>query len=247
MMKRPALAMRLREQFRTRNRPHGLRRYWREYRGALAFLLLIAVFRSAWADWDYVPTGSMNPTILEGDRILVDKHVYGLRVPFTLDHLTRGESPRRGDIVTLVSPADGTLLVKRVVAVPGDAVALDHERLIINGIAARYRAGGANELRGLLTATREQDPEAFEEYGVLPAHDILLLPHRSALSTFGPVIVPPGKYFVLGDNRDNSADSRYIGFVSRRNIVGRATRILVSLDPDDYDLPRGGRLLKPLR
>ena len=83
--------------------------------GALAFIILMLGFRSAWADWVYVPTGSMNPTIIEGDRLLVDKHVYGLRIPFTLIRLTRGEDPRRGDIVTFDSPADGKLLVKRVI------------------------------------------------------------------------------------------------------------------------------------
>src|SRR5215467_4756731 len=72
-----------------------LARLWREYRGMVLFLLLMLGFRSAWADWVTVPTGSMNPTILEGDRLLVDKHVFGLRIPFTRVHLTAGESPAR--------------------------------------------------------------------------------------------------------------------------------------------------------
>ena len=75
----------------------GLAHHSREYRSLLLFLILMCGFRSAWADWVYVPTGSMNPTILEGDRLLVDKHVYGLRVPFSLVHLTAGEDPARGD------------------------------------------------------------------------------------------------------------------------------------------------------
>ncbi len=222
------------------------RRYWRDYRGLAAFVLLMLGFRSAWADWVYVPTGSMNPTILEGDRLLVDKHVYGLRVPFTLLHLTWGEDPARGDIVVLDSPLDGTLLVKRVVAVPGDVVALDDERLIVNGTAARYTAGDPRELESLLERTRAQHPIALRESGAGAAHDILLLPGSSAPSTFGPVVVPKGMYFVLGDNRDNSADSRYIGLVPRRNIVGRATLIVASLNPDRYFVPRSARLLKPL-
>lgn len=221
--------------------------FWREYRAALAFLLLFAGFRSAWADWVYVPTGSMNPTVLEGDRLLIDKHVYGVRIPFTLVHLTRGENPRRGDIVTLDSPADGTVLLKRVVAVPGDVVALDHDRLIVNGVAAEYEPGDSTELHELLASTRRAEPEVRRESGLGPAHDILLLPGRSAPSTYGPLVVSQGMYFVLGDNRDNSADSRYIGFVPRRAIVGRATRVLFSLDPDRHDLPRGERLLVPLR
>lgn len=230
----------------TAGRQDLLARRWREYRGLLLFLLLMCSFRSAWADWVYVPTGSMNPTILEGDRLLIDKHVYGLRVPFSLLHLTPGANPNRGDIVVFDSPRGGTSLVKRVIALPGDSVALDGERLIVNGVAASYAPGDAAELQRLLRATREHDPEVVRESGVLPGHDILLLPGRRHELLLGPVTVPPGMYFVLGDNRDNSADSRYIGFVPRRNIVGRATRVVLSLNPDRYYAPRPGRFFSPL-
>lgn len=94
-------------------------RLWREYRTYLLFLGLMLCFRSAWADWVTVPTGSMNPTVLEGDRLLIDKHVFGLRIPFTLTHLTTGDNPARGDIVVFDSPADGISLVKRVAGLPG--------------------------------------------------------------------------------------------------------------------------------
>lgn len=226
--------------------PRRMRRYWQDYRGLLTFLLLMLGFRSAWADWVYVPTGSMNPTIIEGDRLLVDKHVYGLRVPFSLMHLTWGEDPARGDIIVFRSPADGTQLVKRVIAIPGDTVAMHAERLIVNGVAARYAPGDGRELRNLLAATQAHQPTVVRESGMGIAHDILLLPDRWAPSTFGPMVIPRGEYFVLGDNRDDSADSRYIGLVPRRNIYGRATRIIVSLNPERYDLPRSARLLKPL-
>jgi signal peptidase I len=219
---------------------------WREYRGLLLFIVLMMGFRSAWADWVRVPSGSMNPTILEGDRVLVDKHAYGLRVPFTLTHLTRGADPARGDIVVFDSPADGTSLVKRVIAVPGDSVALAGERLIVNGESAQYSDGDAAQLRSLLAATRAALPIVVRESGFGPAHDILLMPGRSARSLPDPVTVPAGMYFVLGDSRDNSADSRYIGFVPRRNIVGRATRVVLSLDPEHYYVPRAARWLRPL-
>ncbi len=226
--------------------PRRLRRHWQDYRGLLAFLLLMLGFRSAWADWVYVPTGSMNPTILEGDRLLVDKHIYGLRVPFTLVHLTWGEDPARGDIIVFRSPADGIQLVKRVIAVPGDTVAMHAEQLIVNGVAERYAPGDTRELQTLLAATQAQDPTVVRESGIGVVHDILLLPDRWAPSTLGPMVIPKGRYFVLGDNRDNSADSRYIGLVPRRNIFGRATRVIVSLNPDRYYLPRSARLLKSL-
>jgi signal peptidase I len=231
---------------RSQSAPWGQNRAWREYRGLLLFLLLMMGFRSAWADWVHVPTGSMNPTILEGDRVLVDKHIYGLRVPFTLAHLTRGADPQRGEIVVFDSPADGKSLVKRVVAIPGDSVALIAERLVINGAAAHYSAGDAAQLRSLLAATRAADPIVVRESGKGPAHDILLMPGRSSRSLPQPVTVPAGMYFMLGDSRDNSADSRYLGFVPRRNIVGRATRVVLSLDPEHYYLPRATRWLRPL-
>ena len=230
------------------SRPAGRRagQYWRDYRGAFAFMVLMFGFRSAWADWVYVPTGSMNPTIIEGDRLLVDKHVYGLRIPFSLIHVTRGEDPRRGDVITFDSPADEKLLIKRVIGVPGDVIAMSDERLTVNGVPDRYLPADRRDTRSLLLATQAQQPQAWRETAGRCMHDILLLPDRPAPSTFGPVVVPPGTYFVLGDNRDNSADSRYIGFVPRRNIVGRATEVVLSLDPDRYHLPRARRFLIPL-
>jgi signal peptidase I len=222
------------------------RRAWHEYRSLLLFLVLMLGFRSAWADWVQVPTGSMNPTILEGDRVLVDKHAYGLRVPFTLTHLTRGADPARGDIIVFDSPADGTSLVKRVIAVPGDTVALDGERLIVNGAPAHYSPGDARRVDSLLAATRAAAPVVVRESGAGPAHDILLMPGRGSRPLPGTVTVPADRYFVLGDSRDNSADSRYIGFVPRRNIVGRATRVVMSLDPEHYYRPRAARWLQPL-
>jgi signal peptidase I len=223
-----------------------LRILWLEHRGALLFLLLMLGFRSAWADWVTVPSGSMNPTILEGDYLLVDKHVFGLRVPFTLIPLTAGRDPARGDIVVFDSPADGKSLVKRVVGVPGDVVVLDGETLIVNGHRSRYTAEDARRLRGLLAETLSQDPVVLREAGVTGSHEVMILPARAAKSPVGPLRVPEGMYFMLGDSRDNSADSRYFGFVPRRAIVGRATRVLVSLNPDQHHIPREGRFLIPL-
>ncbi len=219
---------------------------WREYRGLALFLILMLGFRSAWADWVSVPTGSMNPTILEGDRVLVDKHVFGLRIPFTLIHLSGGTDPARGDIVVFDSPASGESLVKRVAAIPGDTLELDGERLVVNGQAAWYRPGHLAHIRELLRTTAAQAPTVLREQAAGIEHEILILPARTSHQVFGPVTVPASMYFMLGDNRDNSADSRYIGFVPRRDIVGRATCVVVSFDPEHYFLPRWHRLLVPL-
>lgn len=218
---------------------------WREWRGTIAFLFMMLVFRSAWADWVTVPTGSMNPTILEGDRVLVDKHVYGLRIPWTLLRVTDGRDPHRGEIVVFDSPADGTSLVKRVIGEPGDIVALDHQGVTINGVRARYSAGDSARLAGLLEATRARAPAVLRESGVVADHDVLRLADRPGPG-FEPVTVPEGTYLMLGDSRDNSADSRWFGFVPRRNIVGRASRVAVSLDPEDYYLPRADRWFRSL-
>ncbi len=226
---------------------NGPKSWWREYRGPIALVVLMICFRSAWADWVTVPTGSMNPTLLEGDRVLIDKHAFGLRVPLTLIHLTQGEDPVRGDIVVFDSPKDGTSLVKRVVGVPGDTVELDGETLRVNGQPATYAREDGSASRGLLSATAAQNPLVLREAGVGPDHDILLLPARTGLGSFGPMTVPPDRYLMLGDNRDNSADSRYFGFVPRRNIVGRATRVVVSLDPEHRYAPRSDRFLALLR
>ena len=223
-----------------------LRAWWRNYRGTLLFLCLMLSFRSAWADWVTVPTGSMNPAILEGDRVLVDKHVFGLRIPFTRVHLTAGADPARGDIVVFDSPVDGTSLVKRVIGVPGDVVALEDDRLTVNGQAARYSVEDIRGVRGLLAATAAQHPLLLREAGLGSAHAIMVLPGRMARRSLDAVTVPPGMYFMMGDNRDNSADSRYFGFVPRRDIIGRATRVVVSLNPDRHYAPRSDRFFLPL-
>ena len=220
--------------------------WWRNYRSTLLFLCLMLTFRSAWADWVTVPTGSMNPTILEGDRVLVDKHVFGLRIPFTRVHLTAGENPARGDIVVFDSPADGTPLVKRVIGVPGDVVSLEGDRLTVNGRAARYSAEDIESVRGLLAATTAEHPLLLREEGLSHPHDVMILPDRLARRSLGTLVVPEGMYFMMGDNRDNSADSRYFGFVPRRGIIGRATRVIVSLNPDWHYAPRSDRFLLPL-
>jgi len=228
--------------------PRRTARWWREYRGTLAFLFLMLVFRSAWADWVSVPTGSMNPTILEGDRVLVDKHVYGLRIPWTLTRLTAGRDPARGEIVVFDSPYDGISLVKRVVGLPGDVIALDRRGLSVNGVHADYQPGAQERVATLLDSARAWNPEMFRESGVLPAHQVMRIPAAAgrSLSFYGPVRVPEGHYFMLGDSRDNSKDSRYIGFVPRENIVGRATGVAVSFNPENYYLPRRGRFFDDL-
>jgi signal peptidase I len=217
-----------------------------ECKSLLIFFGLMLVFRSAVADWMYVPTGSMNPTIVEGDRILVDKQAYGLRIPFTTMRLTQGADPQRGDIVIFASPEDGMTLVKRVIGLPGDTIEMRNERLLINGVAIDYAPTQSPADGELPAATRALDHDYFSEALAGRSHPIMLLPRRRADRSFGPVVVPAGQYLVLGDNRDNSKHSRYIGFIPRDSIVGRAFGVAWSLDAERWYRPRGDRFFKSL-
>ena len=205
------------------------------------------VFRSAIADWNQVPSGSMQPTILIGDRIVVDKLAYDLRIPFTLRRLARWHEPERGDVVTFPSPKDEQLLVKRIVGIPGDVVSLQDNMLTINGEKATYRT-----LEGEAVppgAIADPYPFRFLSESILGSTRMIMLEPGdlvSGITSFGPVTVPEGQYLMLGDNRDNSHDSRYIGFVARDRILGRAETVAFSLDYDNYYRPRSERFFAPL-
>jgi signal peptidase I len=216
----------------------------RQQRNTLLFLGLMLAFRSSYADWMVVPTGSMNPTIIEGDFIFTDKHNYGWRVPFTTLRLTPGTDPQRGEIAIFYSPLDGTRLVKRVIGVPGDTVEMRNEVLYLNGIALNYRPH--DDDTNILHTTQQTQPQFLSEQLDQVEHAIMLLPQRPALRNFGAVKIPADHYLMLGDNRDNSADSRYIGLVPREQFVGRANHVLVSFNPEHYYLPRLYRTWQPL-
>jgi signal peptidase I len=207
-------------------------------RGFITFMLCMVMFRSAVADWNVVPTGSMQPTIRIGDRILVDKLAYDVRLPLTHISLRHLADPQRGDIVVLDSQAAHERLVKRVIGLPGDEVAMRGNVLFINGRAASY---AASRYRGIHDDLRDPAHNETERYGTMH-HAVRLSDYRpSPASNFGPVHVPPGQYLLLGDDRDDSMDSRYFGFFPRGEIVGRAHHVVVSLDPEHHYLPRNGR------
>lgn len=160
--------------------------------------------RSSFADHYTVPSGSMKPSVEIGDRVLVDKSAYGLRIPLTSVHLTPIQMPARGDVVVLESPENGIVLLKRVVAVAGDSVEVKGGRLYLDG-----RPVTVDEQRGV------------EWLGDGP--------HAVAIGLggprFGPRVVPPHKLLVMGDNRDNSHDGRSFGFVDDDAVLGRAVAV----------------------
>ena len=213
-----------------------MKRWIKQNRGFLIFLLCFGFFRSAMADWNPIPSGSMRPTLLEGDVVLVNRLAYDFKIPLTDIAVARLGDPQRGDVITFTSPMDGVRLIKRLVGVPGDIVEMRDEVLFVNGKAAEYSAPRSvleamdygRTVDGLRTTERIEGNERTVQF----------LPAIPAKRNFGPISVPADSYFFLGDNRDNSADSRYIGVVPRRLLIGRAHHILVSANIKDDWLPR---------
>ena len=168
---------------------------------ALLVVLMLA-FRSSFADHYHVPSGSMEYTLMPGDRVVVDKTAYGIRIPFTTIDLFGAATPARGDVVVFDSPSNGDRLIKRIVAVGGDVVALNDGRLAVNG----EPLGDA----------------VSEDYGEQTA---LLNLDDGGGPDIDSVAVPDGMVLALGDHRGNSQDGRFFGPIPEEEIVGRALGI----------------------
>lgn len=216
----------------------------RANKGFLMFLLLFGVFRSAVADWSPIPSGSMRPNLLEGDVVLINRMAFDLKIPLTELSVAHLGEPARGDMVVFHSPHDAMRLIKRVLAVPGDLVEMRGDRLFINGEGATYAVlGQARERsRGV-----EVDAIRLEEQVAGMRQRIQLLPGVAAPRSFARLRVPAGAYLMLGDNRNDSADSRVIGLVPREKLIGRAERVLVSAAYQENWMPRLDRFGMSLR
>jgi signal peptidase I len=225
-----------------------LRKYWSEWRRTVLFVFFVLVpVKSSLADWNWVPTGSMNPTIVEGDLVYVNKLAYDLRVPLTLHRLKRWSDPERGDISVLFSPDDGTRLVKRVIGLPGDELEMRNNQLFINGRKLNYGDLSMRQYADLDSELRRIAVFAEEDL-VGHKHAVMSIPAvQSTLRTFPQVTVPEGHYFVMGDNRDLSRDSRVFGFAERKLFVGEAVGVIASFNMLDRYQPRFGRFFTPLQ
>lgn len=218
-----------------------MKSWFKNNRSFILFMCCFGFFRLAVADWNPIPSGSMRPTLLEGDVVLVNRLAYDFKLPLTDVVVAELGEPQRGDVVTFTSPKDGVRMIKRLVALPGDVVEMRNEVLYLNGVAADYLSPVAvtEPLEGGQTsAIRARERVAGHERAMQ------VLPELNALRSFDPVQVPTGQYFFLGDNRDNSADSRYIGMVPRHLLIGRAHRVLVSANILNNWIPRWGRTLE---
>jgi signal peptidase I len=182
-------------------------------------ILFVFLIRSFVVEPFKIPSGSMMPTLLAGDFILVNKFTYGLRVPILNDVFLEVGHPKRGDVFVFHYPPDPSVdYIKRVVGLPGDKITYKNKELYVNGQKMDrsyvadydYQSSGLNQIH----AKRYTENLSGVE------HDVLL--DNDSASREGETVVPPGHYFAMGDNRDNSSDSRYWGFVPEKNLVGRA-------------------------
>jgi len=211
---------------------------WQENKKFMLILLTIVRFKSAIADLNSISGRSMQPTLLDGDKVWVNKLAYDFKLPFTGISLAEIADPERGDIVIIDSEVAGKRLVKRVIGLPGDTIYMRNNTLIVNGEVADYTIIGSED--GNITISEQ----LFEH-----SHRAMIsgvLANRSTRN-YGPAEVPAGQFFVLGDNRDNSADSRIYSFIPRDQIVGRSSSVVFSLDSEQNFKPRSDRFLAQLQ
>ncbi len=190
----------------------------REYVEAILLAIVIAFFIRTFVIQAYkIPSGSMKPTLLIGDHILVSKFNYGVKLPFIRSTLIPVGSPKRGDVVVFIYPEDRSKdFIKRLVGLPGDAVEVRDKQILLNGQPWKETHGVHSDSLVIPGAVQPRD-------------------------NFGPVKVPEGKLFVMGDNRDESYDSRFWGFVDMKDVLGKALIIYWSWNHEDYSV-RWGRI-----
>lgn len=218
-------------------------RLWDNIKSIGLALLVALSLRAFLVEPFKIPSPSMVPTLLVGDQIFANKFVYGLRVPFTKSRFWEGKDPQRGEVILFKYPVDeGLDFIKRVVGVPGDTVRIEGEDVYVNGEKL--------EKKEVAFQPFLNNPERVWVTPPVPYKNLTLFPgwerYRFYLETLGEkghliqqdvpwfpggvFKVPEGHYFVMGDNRDHSADSREWGFVPRENVIGRAMFIWLSFD-----------------
>ncbi len=207
-------------------------------------ILIVLLIRSFLVEPFRIPSGSMMPTLLVGDFILVNKFSYGIRLPVLDKKVVGIGEPERGDIVVFRYPENPSVdYIKRVVGVPGDHIVYTDKTLYINGKAVQQHVEGTYQGTGggaVMTGASMRR----EELGSV-AHSILVMPNRPDMEV--DFTVPPGEYFVMGDNRDNSRDSRFWGTVPDQNLVGKAFFIWMNWDSDANGLVDWSRIGSSIR
>jgi signal peptidase I len=218
---------------------------WENVKSLVGAILIYLVIKTFLFEAFRIPSGSMIPTLLVGDWLFVNKAVYGASVPFTQVHLPAFSDPKRGDVVVFTSPPQSDqpedptpTLVKRLVGMPGDTLYMRSGMLYVNGVAQRLGYGAASRPGPATSQPDETHPLFAWQHSIelkqsrfggapaVPTHD-----------SWGPLVIPARSYFMMGDARYDSKDSRYWGVVPRDNIRGRPSFVYYSYRADDSDRP----------
>jgi signal peptidase I len=195
-------------------------------------LLFVLIIRSFIFEPFRIPSGSMMPTLLQGDYIFVKKYAYGLRIPVLETKILETGSPQRGDVVVFRLPSDPSVnYIKRVVGLPGDRIVYDGHRLTVNGDQVPLE-------RDRETPEHDGMAQFVEKLG--EREHAILIANPGYTMRDGVFEVPEGSYFMMGDNRDNSRDSRFIGAIPESYLVGEAT--LIWMHMDGIEMPRWSRI-----
>lgn len=201
-------------------------------------LLIVLVLRSFLVEPFQIPSGSMIPTLEVGDFILVNKYTYGLRLPVVGTKIVDMKEPQRGEVMVFIPPHDKRYFIKRVIGLPGDTIRYENNVLSVNGEPLQTE---------IIGETRIELPNGMQQTGVLLSETLGGVTHETQIIASAPRssartvwVVPEGHYFMMGDNRDNSADSRVWGPVPEKNIVGKAFAIWMHKEPG-WNLPSFSR------
>jgi signal peptidase I len=219
----------------------ALRRFWENFKALLSALLFFIFLRTFILEAYRIPSGSMIPTLLVGDWLFVNKLVYGPHIPFTNITLPGYKDPERGDVVVFKSPDQkdqpwdpNPTLVKRLVGMPGDTIYMRKGVLYVNGVVSKQNFPASDPSQ----AYDSVDPlfDWQKQYG-LKTSRFGPAPDQPSHDNWGPFVVPAGHYFMMGDSRYNSKDSRYWSFVPRQNIRGQPMFVYYAYNADDSDKP----------
>ncbi len=214
----------------SRNVPNAISTLVEYARSFLPVLLFVLVIRSFVFEPFRIPSGSMMPTLLDGDFIFVKKYSYGLRLPVTETKIIETGEPKRGDVVVFRLPSEPSVnYIKRVIGLPGDEVRFEQQRLTINGVRVDLQASGEDH-DGIPVYRENLDGREHE----------MLIRNPSYSKKDGVYNIREGEYFMMGDNRDNSSDSRFLGAIPEEYLVGEAVRVWMHFVP--WNMPEWGRI-----
>tara|TARA_Y100001960_G_scaffold171122_1_gene179426 strand:- start:982 stop:1812 length:831 start_codon:yes stop_codon:yes gene_type:complete len=229
---------------------------FKENKGFFGLLILIVTVKSSIIDWNYVPTGSMRPTLADGDQIIINKLAYDITIPLTYKSLYKISDPKKGDIVVFDTAKQDVRMVKRVLAVPGDKIKIRKNKVYINDKELEYAEDFNSEfLDSVFKPLDKSDKETYKKNNLSIdkmavkyqtetlngiKHGIRLEEGVQKIGSLGlkEMIIPENNYLMIGDNRNNSLDSRYWGLVERHEIVGKVNHVVFSLDQDHWLKPR---------